>query len=330
MSAVFRALDVPASHRADYWRHVIDRQWAPIDYRLDGPPGPDDALVVGELGAVRVADLSTRRGHVRRTERHVRQAAGPDRCMLIAQLHGPEFVEQDDALAELGPGDLSLLDLARPFRCIHPQPRRSILMTFPRSLMPLHDAQIARSAGVRIPGTSGAPALVSTLLRRLPDHLDDDNGVLGARLGTAIVDMLAVALAARPGEPDGVPADSRQRALMLRIHAFVESRLPDPRLGPVTVATAHHISVRYLHRLFEAQGETVAGLIRRRRLERCRSDLLDPRLADRTLAATAARWGLRSPAHFSRLFRDAYGLPPGEFRRAHGTDDPPYLEGGPG
>jgi AraC-like DNA-binding protein len=317
MSAVFRAVDVPAARRADYWRHVVTRQWGPVDYRTDDVPGVHDELVVGDLGAVRVAELGTGRGRVRRTRRHVAQVADPDWCLLVAQVSGVEHVGHDEPLAELRPGDLGVLDLSRPYRCVHPVPRRSILMSFPRSLLPLPRRDLDRSAGIRIRGDAGTPELVSTLLRRLPAHVDDDAGVLGARLGTAVLDLLAVALAARLERPAAVPAESRQRALTTRIHAFVEARLPDPDLGPVTIAEAHHISVRYLHQLFEGQGEGVAGQIRRRRLERCRSDLLDPRLAGRSVAATATRWGFRNAAHFNRLFRDAYGLPPGEFRRVH-------------
>jgi AraC-like DNA-binding protein len=72
--------------------------------------------------------------------------------------------------------------------------------------------------------------------------------------------------------------------------------------------------VRYLHRLFEAQDTTVAAWIRRRRLERCRRDLADPAFRGVPVSAVAARWGLPDPAHFSRLFRRTYGLPPAEYR----------------
>jgi AraC-like DNA-binding protein len=62
---------------------------------------------------------------------------------------------------------------------------------------------------------------------------------------------------------------------------------------------------------------SAAALIRQRRLDRCRRDLVDPALAARPVAATAARWGFVSVPHFHRLFRDTYGLPPAEFRAAH-------------
>ncbi|MGH3774727.1 MAG: helix-turn-helix domain-containing protein [Pseudonocardiaceae bacterium] len=51
--------------------------------------------------------------------------------------------------------------------------------------------------------------------------------------------------------------------------------------------------------------------------DRCRRDLLDPALADRPVSAIATRWGYPNAAHFSRAFRDAYGLPPREYRLAH-------------
>ena len=58
----------------------------------------------------------------------------------------------------------------------------------------------------------------------------------------------------------------------------------------------------------------MAGWTRQRRLERCRRDLADPALAARPVAAIAARWGFPSAAEFSRAFRAAHGMPPGEYR----------------
>jgi methylphosphotriester-DNA--protein-cysteine methyltransferase len=67
-------------------------------------------------------------------------------------------------------------------------------------------------------------------------------------------------------------------------------------------------------RLFETERATPADWIRRRRLERCRRDLLDPALWHTPVSTIAARWGFASPAHFSRAFRAAHGLPPTEYR----------------
>ncbi|KAB2337046.1 helix-turn-helix transcriptional regulator, partial [Actinomadura rudentiformis] len=74
--------------------------------------------------------------------------------------------------------------------------------------------------------------------------------------------------------------------------------------------------------MFHAEGHTVAGWIRERRLEQCRRNLADPRLAARSIHAIAARWGFTSPAHFSQAFRTAYGLSPRQFRHQCSTVHP--------
>jgi AraC-like DNA-binding protein len=132
-------------------------------------------------------------------------------------------------------------------------------------------------------------------------------------------DRVTTAVAERAGHAESLQIESRERTLLLRIHAFIEQNLGETDLSPGIVAAAHHVSVRYLHRLFEAQDTTVAAWIRQRRLERCRRDLADPAFVAVPVSAVAARWGLPDSAHFSRLFRRAYGLPPAEYRRGFFT-----------
>ena len=114
-------------------------------------------------------------------------------------------------------------------------------------------------------------------------------------------------------------AASRSRStteLLLSAKCVIEAKLSDPRLGPDEVARACFISKRYLHKLFESEGLSVCDWIRAARLDRCRRDLQDPTLAAETILSIASRWGLPSSAHFSRLFRAAYGCSPREYRAA--------------
>lgn len=131
--------------------------------------------------------------------------------------------------------------------------------------------------------------------------------------------VLTATLANARGTPSAVPPRIRQRALMPQIHAFIQDNLGDANLAPDAIAAAHHVSLRYLHKLFHQDGHTVAGWVRERRLEQCRRDLADPRLAARPIHAIAAWWGFTSPAHFSQAFRHAYGLSPRQYRQQCAT-----------
>ena len=85
-------------------------------------------------------------------------------------------------------------------------------------------------------------------------------------------------------------------------------------LSPELIARAHHISVRYLHRLFAADGTSVSRWVKERRLAGCRRELADPSLVRLSVGAIAARWGIHDAAAFSRTFRAAYGVSPREYR----------------
>ena len=313
MGVTFRARDEVAGSRRDYWVHVVGAALGPVQLQIEGAVDAGDELVVGEMGAVRVGALTAREpGGARRTARHVRQS-DPQLCKVDILARGQGVIEQDGRAAYLRPGDLTLVDLSRPAVWTM-QPSTMVALVFPRSLLPLRPAEVAGLTAVKLSGDRGVGGLVSALVRQLPDQLGVDRESDGVRLGTAVLDLVSVALASRLQRAAAVPSDVRQRVLLRRIHSYIDEHLGDPALSPAGIAAAHHISLRYLYKLFECESDTVAGWIRRRRLERTRHDLLDPALHFRTVGAIGARWGFANPAHFNRAFRDAYGLPPGEYR----------------
>jgi AraC-like DNA-binding protein len=133
-------------------------------------------------------------------------------------------------------------------------------------------------------------------------------------LASVTTDLVTATLARHLDAEDGATAEAHRRTLWLRVHVFIDQHLGDPGLTPEAIAAAHGISTRHLHRLFAEHDRTVAAWIRHRRLERCRHDLADPALRDRSVQAIATRWGFAAPAHFSRVFRAAYGVSPREHR----------------
>ena len=95
--------------------------------------------------------------------------------------------------------------------------------------------------------------------------------------------------------------------------------LGSPELGPDSLCQAFRLSRTQLYRLFEPLGG-VAAYIQARRLVRAHADLADPGKAPGKIYEIAYRWGLVSEAHFSRAFRRAFGLTPGDVRSGVGID----------
>jgi AraC-like DNA-binding protein len=132
-------------------------------------------------------------------------------------------------------------------------------------------------------------------------------------LANSAIDLLT-ALVTEQAAESGLSSDVPQSHLAQRARAYINQNLGDPALSPDSVARAQHISVRYLHRLFQDEGITVSRLIQHRRLEESAYELARLRRTAPTVSAIAERWGFANPTHFSRVFREAYGLSPREWR----------------
>lgn len=223
---------------------------------------------------------------------------------------------QDGRSVRLRRGEFAVYDFARPYELVYNEGVDLAVFSFPREMLALPAGSIAQLTAVPITTDGGTGALAAPLLRRVVTDLETYQPASATRLSGVVMDLVTTTLAERADLVDVQPAESRSRTLLLRVHAFIEQHLGDGDLSPATLAAAHHVSLRYLHRLFETNDTTVAAWIRHRRLERCRKDLAEPALHDVPVSALAARWGLPDAAHFSRLFRQAYGMPPAEYRRA--------------
>lgn len=104
-------------------------------------------------------------------------------------------------------------------------------------------------------------------------------------------------------------------AVVRRAIAFIDTYLDDPALSVASIAADSCVSPRHLQRAFAGKGTTVTAVIRERRLERAKAQLVARR--DVPISHIAHQWGFADLAHFSRLFKAAYGEAPSVYRRRH-------------
>ncbi len=106
-----------------------------------------------------------------------------------------------------------------------------------------------------------------------------------------------------------------QPALLQRIYDAIERKLGDPDITPARIAQIEGISERYLQKLFECSGDNFTHYLRERRLQRCWAELGNPSEAHRSVSDIAFGCGFSDAAHFSRSFRDRFGVSPRAFRQ---------------
>jgi AraC-like DNA-binding protein len=308
---------VPEGQRFDFWRHLVSETFVPLEATREGTGSFHGELRGMSLGAMRLYQVDADSHVARRTSRLI-NSSSPEFFKLGLQLHGRSVLIQDGREAELRPGDFTVYDTTRPYTLAFSDAGRLLVLIFPRHLLGLSAEQLARITATRFAGQTGLSSLISSFLVQTAAILDEIDIRDNTRLATNVLDLLSTALA---GCLDERPADvdRTHRALLLQIIAFIEQHLGDAGLTPADVAAAQHVSTRYLHKLFHAEGTTVSAWIRGRRLEQCSRDLRDPTLAHRSVSAIAARWGLPDAAHFSRLFRATFGMSPRDYRMSCGV-----------
>ncbi|MER5950404.1 helix-turn-helix domain-containing protein [Streptomyces sp. NPDC001904] len=320
LELVYDSCVVPPREQAERWMDLTSTSQLPTRVRPKATESfPVRVRALG-LGEVRVNTVSRAAETVSRTAALIRQN-DPETYQLELIASGRKSLAHAGQSCELIPGQLVLCDSSQTLeaRSVPYGPgggrAASVLVHLPRRLLPIPSRQAAAVIASPMQTDQGPGLLLAQFLRGLIDGGSESMSVQNCgRLGVITLDLVGAVLSHQLEQDAALRADSRERLLSLRIHAYVRRNLMHADLSPAAIAAAHQISVRTLQRLCRAEGTTAAALIRLLRLQRAAQALVDPGQAEVPVHAVGARWGFPRASDFSRAFRSVYGMPPGEYR----------------
>lgn len=300
--------DIPPADRFDGWREVLSETHVPWDLgsARDASPGYRARVERRQVGALRIVDCSCDPCGGTRGAREI-AATHDEWAVVLFNLRGREIFEQNDGCGELGPGSAILWQSTGPARFTVLEPLRKRCLFIPRQELENRCPDFHKLTGMpltaKTPETRLFMFFLAETIRAFP-ALGPDGKATAARV---TVELLAAAL--RP--QCAVSPGSLHDALYVKICGYIDRHLSDPSLRPQLIADAHHIALRTLQLIFAERGETVSDRVRRLRLDRCRADIAQ---SGRPIASVALHWGFVDAAHFSRVFRERYGMSPREAR----------------
>ncbi|MEU8515083.1 helix-turn-helix domain-containing protein [Kitasatospora sp. NPDC048722] len=319
MSVVLDTAAIPPADRAEYWHEAVSRTFIPLDVSLlEGSPTP------ARISSHRLGDLQVSR--VRSGPQRVVRSAGliarggEDHLTLALQHRGTARLVQDDCQVLLRPGAFAISDAGRPFAKELQESFDFTAFHWPRSAVGISEEDLRVLTARPFDAGEGTARLVTTYLGRLSRAADALEPDVAGRLATTALDLLAALACELRGRSVPEPPEP-SLVTLARVKDHILRHLGDPGLSPERIAAAHHVSVRYLHKLFRYEDATVARWIQRQRLDMCRRELARP-AGRATVAAVAGRWGFVSASHFSRAFRAAYGVSPREWQAGTGSGLP--------
>jgi AraC-like DNA-binding protein len=315
MNAMLSIDTLPAARRASAWRDAVCNTFVRLECQPDRHAplhGHIDACVLGDLHVSRVLSSPQQ---VKRTA--ARAAAADEAYVLLSvQLRGRTVVQQAGAQAVLTPGSLAFYDTTRPYTLTLPDDFEQIVLHLPHAAVEhAVPGGLNHMARVITPCNPFAQAIVA-IAPQLLRLASSGQSALAERTAAAAQELIALALEslAAPAAPAAVApaAGLVTDSLVWRGRDAIGRRLTDPLLAPGAVAVELGVSLRRLQEAFQQHGCTVADCIWDMRLEFARALLANSQAMP--IGDVADRSGFLDAAHFSRRFRQRYGITPREYR----------------
>ncbi|CAA2142464.1 helix-turn-helix domain-containing protein [Hyphomicrobium sp. ghe19] len=239
----------------------------------------------------------------------------PPQVLLLFQVSGSGCLAQHDRSCPLYPGDWCLIDTGDRFdgSSLGDLSEYQILV-LERPCTPDILALLEQGVARRFDSKAG----MSRVLRSTLDEAFQQMNRLGGRSGRCLRKVItAMTWDAVREQLDAPAALGVHEIQCARLKRHIEACLADPDLCVESIAEACRTSVRSVHRVFAADAAgSVWKYVWKRRLRHCAAELRDPMQSHRSITDICFAWGFNSTSHFSRLFKEQFGVPPSRYRPA--------------
>ncbi|HWL01937.1 MAG TPA: helix-turn-helix domain-containing protein [Microbacteriaceae bacterium] len=320
MSGVFEEIRGSADD-LDSWR-VLITGGLPSFQRVENPAGGEfhgtlHRQILDRISA-HLIDVRTSRHVVHRTAEHIRFTPEP-LYVVNFQIAGTSTFTQAGSSAALRSGDYAVSSSQVPFDWEFDGDFTVFMLRFPQAYIEAPAQSFLPLLGRAIRPEDGFGAHLSPFVASVARDPDLLRGPVGRRVAQNLVDLFTTSFLdfleqTRGDEASGTP-------VFQRVTAYIAEHLTEPDLGAASIAAANFVSTRSLQAIFQEHGTTISAWIRERRLAGVRRAIGDPVLAERSIGELAERWGFPDQAHFSRVFRQAFGESPKQWRARASRDD---------
>ncbi|PPE67301.1 helix-turn-helix domain-containing protein [Caldimonas caldifontis] len=309
-TAVMSTDEVAPRERVPFWSDWISRLFCGLESDVYGDTDFDGRMVSAHAGAVILTRLEANRHRVMRSREKIR-ASDNGYLKIVAPFTGCAGVEQQGRLAWVTPGEWSIYDTTDTYAVANPVRVEHLIVMVPKAHLVERGLVLDELMARRLGGSGGVARLALETMRSVYRELPGMHDEAARAAGDAITQFVHLSLIELAGRGSAM---SQREALRERIKQQVTARLADPALNVDSIAAALNCSRRHLYNAFSDEAEGVAGYILRERLEACRRELLRPAPCPRSVTEIALAHGFSNLAHFSRVFKSRFGMPPSDYR----------------
>lgn len=296
-----------------FWHDAICAAIMNVGMRGDSRGPFQGTVTTLETNDLRFTTFRSKGHEVLRTSQHV-SSKGEAAYLISLQREGVGRVMEGDRTWELAPGEIGVVEAARPFRITFPGDVERTIAVVPSAMV-----------HARAPWLRGQPFRkidrsfpFLDLARGYFDQFITLGGDAAERAAAPLVENLCnlVALATAPDGDQRARVMAAGRRLQTdTLLAYLQRHLGDPEMSPRKAAAKLGVSVRTVHERFRELDCSFGDWLLEHRLIACRRMLEDPRAAAMSISAVAYGHGFNDLSHFSRRFKERFAMTPRACRR---------------
>ena len=296
--------------RYEAWDNILNQTYGKWDACKEDQQGFNADLKSTIIGSLNIIECECDPCGGVRGHRNISQS---DSEFLAIQLvlGGRENIEFDGERYCLEAGDIFIWDSTSPMSFEVTERLNKISIKIPlnrfKNWIPERWGSFNRKLGPKSVNRRLLSPLISTMV--------DEGFSVTPMNDQAISEGVIALLVGGIEENDESKSGSIKLAQLVSLKEYIKRHIYDPNLSISSIAETNKISTRYVHWLFSENKNTVSEFILSQRMKHCRKDLLNESMNRRSISEIAFSTGFRSPAYFSRRYKELFGEAPRDTRK---------------
>jgi AraC-like DNA-binding protein len=264
------------------------------------------------LGSIMCARNASSQQHLMRTPKLI--SNDQEDCIGVLLIEsGTTVVIQNDRQTRGERGDFVLFDTFRSYELESSAGTEQIVFQVPRELVLGRIGQVGNYTATRFSYDQPVHRLTYDFLKTLAHSADQIDRAVIPQLTAQGLDLLALSLY-QTQQAKILSPSAHRSAMLYRVKTYIQNNLTNAELSLDMTGAGLGISGRYVNHLLADEHSSFRHYLSACRLERCKRDLDMPAQAHRRIGEIAYAWGFNDLAHFSRAFKQRFGVSPREWR----------------
>ncbi|MDQ8024048.1 MAG: helix-turn-helix domain-containing protein [Moraxellaceae bacterium] len=298
---------LPPKRQAVFWQDAVSQALQPMAVTPTTTAAFDATLTTRQLFGLRMHDFRADAHVLSRSEAELAISDLPS-VFLALPLVGKLDIEQRGRATSHEAGQLGCFDSTAPLSLRFGRHTHSLCLQIPLHMLADARGRIEATSATHLNDTLPVARVLTASLQSLAASLDCMSTTQQARCSQVLLD-----LAQTMWLPDDDITLRHNGSLVERARVLMRERVSEVDLAPQELSRRLGVSTRALHAAFAASGCSVMNALMELRLNLARH-LLQSSATDLTVEQLARRCGFRSAAHFSRRFRERFGVPPSRWQ----------------